>query len=88
MSKETNSARTLSGTVVSTKMDKTITVVVERVMKHPLYGKYIKRSKKIHVHDAENQCNEGDMVTIEETSPISKTKAWTLSSVDRKSAGI
>lgn len=84
MSEEKNLARTASGTVVSNKMDKTITVLVERRMKHPLYGKYIKRSKKIHAHDADNQCQEGDKVTIEETRPISKSKAWKLSSIDRK----
>ncbi len=81
---ETNLARTASGTVVSNKMDKTITVLVERRIKHPLYGKYIKRSKKIHAHDEENQCQEGDLVTIEETRPISKSKSWKRSSVDRK----
>jgi small subunit ribosomal protein S17 len=59
-------------------------VLVERQIKHPLYGKYIKRSNKIHAHDAENVCQEGDLVTIEETRPISKSKAWKLSSVDRK----
>lgn len=84
MSKDTNLARTVNGTVVSTKMDKTITVQVERMIKHPLYGKYIKRSRKIHAHDPQNQCQEGDLVTIEETSPISKTKTWKLSSIDRK----
>jgi small subunit ribosomal protein S17 len=84
MSKEANTARSASGTVVSNKMDKTITVEVERMIKHPLYGKYIRRSKKIHAHDPENQCQEGDKVTIEETRPISKNKAWKLSSVDRK----
>ena len=81
---ETELARSASGTVVSTKMDKTITVLVERRIKHPLYGKYVKRSKKIHAHDEENQCQEGDLVTIEETRPISKTKSWKLSSIDRK----
>ncbi|MBD3647500.1 MAG: 30S ribosomal protein S17 [Pseudomonadales bacterium] len=80
----TETARTASGRVVSNKMDKTITVLVERQVKHPLYGKYIKRSRKIHAHDPENQCQEGDLVTIEETRPISKTKAWKLSSIDRK----
>ena len=85
MGKEVNQARSLSGTVVSSKMDKTITVSVERLIKHPLYGKYIKRTKKIHAHDPENQCHEGDKVTIEETRPISKSKAWKLSSIDRKS---
>ena len=84
MSEQKNLARTASGTVVSNKMDKTITVLVERRIKHPLYGKYIKRSKKIHAHDADNQCQEGDKVTIEETRPISKRKAWKLSSIDRK----
>ena len=84
MSEEKSLARTASGTVVSNKMDKTITVLVERRIKHPLYGKYIKRSKKIHAHDADNQCQEGDKVTIEETRPISKSKAWKLSSIDRK----
>ena len=84
MSEENNLARTASGTVVSSKMNKTITVLVERRIKHPLYGKYIKRSKKIHAHDADNQCQEGDKVTIEETRPISKSKAWKLSTIDRK----
>ncbi len=84
MSEEKTLARTASGTVVSSKMDKTITVLVERRIKHPLYGKYIKRSKKIHAHDADNQCQEGDKVTIEETRPISKSKAWKLSTIDRK----
>lgn len=77
-------SRTVSGVVVSNKMDKTITVLVERQVKHPIYGKYIKRSKKIHAHDEQNVCQEGDLVTIEETRPVSKTKAWALSSVDRK----
>ena len=81
---EAELARSASGTVVSTKMDKTITVLVERRIKHPLYGKYIKRSKKIHAHDEEDQCQEGDLVTIEETRSISKTKSWKLSSIDRK----
>ncbi|MFN3236764.1 MAG: 30S ribosomal protein S17 [Pseudomonadales bacterium] len=81
---KTNEARTEKGKVVSNKMDKSIVVLVERQIKHPLYGKYIKRSNKIHAHDPENVCQEGDLVTIEETKPISKTKAWKLSSVDRK----
>ena len=77
-------ARTASGIVVSAKMEKTISVLVERRITHPLYGKYIKQSKKIHADDPRNECKEGDMVTIEETKPISKTKAWKLNSVDRK----
>lgn len=81
-------SRTASGTVVSNKMEQTITVLVERRIQHPLYGKYIKRSKKIHAHDPENQCQEGDMVTIEETRPISKTKTWKLRSIDRKATVI
>jgi small subunit ribosomal protein S17 len=88
MSEEKSAARTASGTVVSNKMDKTITVMVERQIKHKLYGKYIRRSKKIHAHDEENQCQEGDLVTIQETRPISKNKAWKLSSVDRKATVI
>ena len=84
----TEESRTANGRVVSTKMQKTITVLVERRVKHPLYGKYIKRSKKIHAHDPEGLCAEGDLVTIEETRPISKTKAWKLRSVDRKATVI
>ncbi len=84
----TDEPKTAQGTVVSAKMNKTITVLVERRVQHPLYGKYIKRSKKIHAHDAEEVCTEGDLVTIEETRPISKTKAWQLKSVDRKATVI
>lgn len=84
----TEDARTAIGTVVSTRMDKTITVLVERKVPHPLYGKYIKRSRKIHAHDPENECQEGDLVTIEETRPISRTKAWRLKSIDRKATVI
>ncbi|MDN4572743.1 30S ribosomal protein S17 [Pandoraea cepalis] len=71
--------RTLVGKVVSDKMDKTVTVLVERQMKHPLYGKYIVRSKKYHAHDEANQYKEGDTVEIQESRPLSKTKAWTVS---------
>ncbi len=73
---EQNLNRTLSGKVVSDKMDKTVTVLVERKVKHPLYGKIITRSKKYHVHDERNEFHTGDMVVIEECRPISKTKAW------------
>ncbi len=73
---ETNLNRTLSGKVVSDKMDKTITVLVERKVKHPLYGKIIVRSKKYHVHDESNEFHMGDSVIIEECRPLSKTKAW------------
>ncbi|MBV1878852.1 MAG: 30S ribosomal protein S17 [Pseudomonadales bacterium] len=85
---KTTEARTASGRVVSSKMDKTITVLVERQVKHPIYGKYIKRSNKIHAHDEDNVCHEGDLVTIEETRPISKTKAWKLNSIDRKATSL
>ncbi|MDM8545909.1 30S ribosomal protein S17 [Candidatus Venteria ishoeyi] len=73
--------RTLMGRVVSNKMDKTVTVLVERKVKHPLYGKYIKRSTKLHVHDADNVCQEGDLVEIEQCRPISKSKSWRLCKV-------
>ena len=75
---ETKSIRTESGRVISNKMDRTITVLVERRVKHPLYGKFIRRSTKLHVHDEENACNEGDEVTITECRPMSKTKSWKL----------
>ncbi|AEF04804.1 30S ribosomal protein S17 [Alteromonas sp. KS69] len=79
--------RTVQGRVVSNKMDKTITVVVERFVKHPIYGKFIKRSTKLHAHDEENVCNQGDVVTISECRPLSKSKNWTLVSVVEK-AGV
>jgi small subunit ribosomal protein S17 len=70
--------RTLIGKVVSDKMDKTVTVLVERRVKHPLYGKIVVRSNKYHAHDEANQAKEGDTVEIQEGRPISKTKAWTV----------
>lgn len=73
--------RTVTGRVVSNKADKTITVVVERRVKHPLYGKYLRRSTKLMAHDAQNQCREGDLVTIEESRPLSARKNWVLVSV-------
>ncbi len=76
--------RTVQGRVVSNKMDKTVTVVVERFVKHPIYGKFIKRSTKIHAHDEENVCNEGDIVTVTECRPISKSKTWMLVDVVEK----
>lgn len=76
--------RTLQGRVTSNKMDKSITVAIERQVKHPLYGKYIKRTTKIHAHDETNQCNEGDIVTISQCRPLSKTKSWTLAEVVTK----
>ncbi|MGI2172433.1 30S ribosomal protein S17 [Shewanella sp. MF05960] len=76
--------RTLQGKVVSNKMEKSITVAIERQVKHPIYGKYIKRTTKIHAHDETNQCNEGDIVTISQCRPLSKTKSWTLAEVVTK----
>lgn len=72
------STRTVQGRVVSNKMDKTITIAVERKVKHPIYGKFIKRTTKLHAHDETNQCNEGDVVTVRECRPLSKSKNWTL----------
>jgi len=80
--------RTLSGRVVSDKMDKTVTVLVERKVKHALLGKVIRRSNKFHAHDETNECKEGDLVVIEESRPLSKTKTWVVSKIVTKSAGI
>tara|TARA_B100000524_G_scaffold345392_1_gene243926 strand:- start:2198 stop:2473 length:276 start_codon:yes stop_codon:yes gene_type:complete len=71
-------ASVLTGRVVSDKMDKSITVLIERLVRHPLYGKQLRRSTKIKAHDENNVCQQGDLVRIKETRPISKTKAWTL----------
>ncbi|HIQ13958.1 MAG TPA: 30S ribosomal protein S17 [Leucothrix sp.] len=70
--------RSITGQVVSNKMDKTIVVMGERKVKHPLYGKFVRRSTKYHAHDAGNECNIGDTVMIKECRPLSKTKSWTL----------
>ena len=77
-------ARTVSGTVVSNRMDKTITVLIERRVQHPVYGKIIRRSSKIHAHDEDNACSIGDTVTVSECRPLSKTKTWMLKSIDEK----
>ena len=68
--------KTVEGRVVSNKMDKTVTVLVERLVKHALYGKYIRRSTKLHAHDEEGKCKEGDLVRLAECRPLSKTKNW------------
>ena len=78
MAEAQKTVRTLTGRVVSDKMDKTVTVLIERRVKHPIYGKYVKRSTKLHAHDESNPCRIGDLVTIRETRPLAKTKAWTL----------
>ncbi len=80
--------RTLTGKVVSDKMDKSITVLIERRVKHPIYGKYVSKSSKVKAHDETNECNIGDLVTIAESRPLSKTKNWSLVKVDEKSVAI
>ncbi|MGI9321313.1 MAG: 30S ribosomal protein S17 [Thiogranum sp.] len=87
MSEESKLIRTLTGQVVSDKMDKSAVVLVERRVRHPLYGKYIRRSSKLHVHDANNECRQGDTVTIQQCRPVSKTKSWTLLEVVDRPAG-
>ena len=76
--------RTVTGRVVSNKMDKTITVLIERRVRHPVYGKYLTRSSRVHAHDADNRCAIGDLVTVAQTRPISKSKSWTLVEVVEK----
>jgi small subunit ribosomal protein S17 len=88
MSEKEKVQRSVTGRVVSNKMDKSITVLVERKVKHPVYGKYIKRSTKLHAHDANNECNEGDVVTISECRPISKTKTWMLDKIVERAATV
>ncbi|GAB2504935.1 30S ribosomal protein S17 [Lysobacter humi (ex Lee et al. 2017)] len=78
--------RTVEGRVVSNKMDKTVTVLIERQVKHALYGKYIRRSTKLHAHDAENSCNEGDIVRLREIAPMSKTKNWSVVEIVSRAA--
>ncbi len=88
MSEQEKIGRTLTGKVVSDKMDKSITVLVERRVKHPMYGKFMTRSSKIHAHDESNQCVMGDVVTIKETRPISKTKSWMLVNIEGRAKQI
>jgi len=87
MSEEAKVERTLIGRVVSDKMDKSAVVMVERKVRHPLYGKYIRRSTKLHIHDEKNECRQGDTVTIKQTRPVSKTKSWALLEVVERPAG-
>lgn len=84
MNTETAQAKTVTGTVISNKMDKTISVLIERTVKHPLYGKFMRRSTKLMAHDEANECNEGDIVVIEATRPLSKNKSWRLQKVVSK----
>jgi small subunit ribosomal protein S17 len=78
MSEQDESNRVLTGQVVSDAMEKTITVVIDRRVKHPLYGKFMRRSTKVHAHDETNECRKGDLVRVEQCRPISKTKSWRL----------
>ena len=78
--------RTIVGRVVSDKMDNTVSVAVERLIKHPVYGKYIRRTTKVLAHDAANECKAGDRVTISECKPISKNKSWAVVNVVERAA--
>ena len=80
--------RTATGRVVSDKMDKTITVMVERKERHPIYGKYVKRSTKLHAHDEKNECGMGDLVVVQETRPYSKSKSWALVKIEERAAKV
>lgn len=80
----TDKIRTLQGRVISDKMEKSIVVAIERVVKHPIYGKFIKRTTKLHVHDESNECGIGDIVEVSECRPRSKTKSWALDRVVEK----
>ncbi len=83
-----NSGRSLTGTVVSDKMNKTVTVLVERKVKHPLYGKIIRLSKKYHAHDENNDFHPGDIVVIEECRPLSRTKTWNVARLVQKAVNV
>ncbi len=87
MMAEASKARTLTGRVVSDKMEKSIVVLIERRERHPIYGKYMKRSTKLHAHDESNQAKAGDLVSIQECRPLSKKKAWTLVEVVEQAKG-
>ncbi len=81
-------ARSITGKVVSDKMDKSITVQVERRVRHPIYGKYVRRSTKLHAHDETNQARIGDTVTVQESRPLSKTKSWALVEIVERAAEV
>jgi small subunit ribosomal protein S17 len=86
MSEEKKVHRTLTGRVVSDKMDKTVSVAVERLIRHPVYGKYIRRTTKVLAHDASNECRIGDRVSITECRPMSKNKSWSVVNVVERTA--
>ena len=81
MEQKTTNKKSLTGVVVSDKMDKTVTIKIETLVKHPLYPKYIKRTNKVHVHDEKNEAHVGDTITVVESRPLSKTKRWILQSI-------
>ena len=87
MSEENKVQRTIVGRVVSDKMDKTVSVAIERLVKHPVYGKFIRRTTKVLAHDANNECKSGDRVSISECKPISKNKSWAVVEVVERAAG-
>jgi len=86
MTEQTKTQRTIEGRVVSNKMQKTVTVLLERQVQHPLYGKIVRRSTKVHAHDEKGECKEGDVVRIVETRPLSKTKNWRVVQVLTRAA--
>lgn len=88
MAQQENLVRTLTGKVVSDKMDKSIVVLIERRVKHPVYGKYVSKSSKLKAHDETNDCKIGDTVTIAESRPLSKTKSWALVKIEERAAQI
>jgi len=88
MSEQAKNPRSVNGRVISNKMNKSITVEIERRVRHPLYGKFITRRTRLHAHDAENECGQGDLVQIEECRPISKSKSWRLVKVLEKAQEI
>lgn len=88
MAEAEKTSRTLSGKVVSDKMDKTVTVLIERRVKHPMYGKVVTRSSKIKAHDENNECRMGDVVTIAETRPLSRSKSWALVNIDERAVEV
>jgi small subunit ribosomal protein S17 len=87
MSEEKKVQRTIVGRVVSDKMDKTVSVAIERKIKHPVYGKYIRRTTKVLAHDAANECKAGDRVAIAESRPVSKNKSWSVVDIVERAAG-
>lgn len=86
MTEQNTAKRTVNGRVVSNRMDKTVTIAVERLVRHPLYGKYIRRTTKLHAHDEDNSCQLGDWVAVEECRPLSKIKSWRLVKIIERAA--